>query len=360
MSSYQQQPYNAFGYQNPDQSFPQQQQQHTQAGGSGDNYYNLSNGNGNGYYGYANGQGIQHQQLNQQQQQQQQHYTPQYQQQLNQFQPQGHQQQQHTVQPQAIHGNSNGHTVSHQPYDPFQLGVMTGAGIHYNAVQQQQQYQQYYALNPVPQQPATLDPNLHRPALQPTISPSDSQPGSNASSHRNLHSVTPERLSTHSPDADDRISPIPGTLTGAYRPTRQKEGPVKAACLSCRHKKMKCDGAQPICLQVCPHRALTSFFRSIRSSIRSARRRASSAFTSSLSVGERERSERVGTVTASVHMKYRTCADLVVVAPSALQEFLKKLDVLLSVHDPSLSPGTSEANDDTAHVVRQFTSRDEV
>lgn len=27
-------------------------------------------------------------------------------------------------------------------------------------------------------------------------------------------------------------------------------GPVKAACLSCRQKKAKCDGAKPVCGQV--------------------------------------------------------------------------------------------------------------
>lgn len=277
MDAYAQQSYNAFGYQQPYQQPQQQQQQSHQhqqhqqtqqqlpqqnqqyqsqpeAGGSSNfytpvglnGYYGYANGSSNGY---ANGNGTNNGQLHAgQQQQQQQHYQPQFPDQLHQMQAQ---QQHYTIQPQAIHGNGNGQLNDHsgyQPYDPFQLGVLTGAGMHFNPIQQQQQYQHYYA----PIQQTTLDiNNIHRPSLQPTISPADSQPGSNASSHRNLHVITPDRVATHSPDKiDDRVSPQPGAVSGPARTGRQKEGPVKAACLSCRQKKAKCDGVQPVCTQV--------------------------------------------------------------------------------------------------------------
>jgi len=50
-----------------------------------------------------------------------------------------------------------------------------------------------------------------------------------------------------------------------------------------------------------------------------------------------------------------------VVAPSALKEFLKKLDGLLGLPDYSqtISPEASEALDDTINIVREFVSRDE-
>ena len=48
------------------------------------------------------------------------------------------------------------------------------------------------------------------------------------------------------------------------------------------------------------------------------------------------------------------------IAPSALQEFLKRLDGLLGLHDPALSPGVSEANEDTTDIVRKFTSKEEM
>lgn len=54
----------------------------------------------------------------------------------------------------------------------------------------------------------------------------------------------------HKPD----FSLDPG-LSGAGKwPKDSKDlaGPVKAACLSCRQKKAKCDGAKPVCGQVGP------------------------------------------------------------------------------------------------------------
>lgn len=48
------------------------------------------------------------------------------------------------------------------------------------------------------------------------------------------------------------------------------------------------------------------------------------------------------------------------IAPSALQEFLKRLDGLLGLHDPSLSPGVSDVNDDTTDIVRKFSSKEEM
>jgi len=52
----------------------------------------------------------------------------------------------------------------------------------------------------------------------------------------------------------------------------------------------------------------------------------------------------------------------VVVAPSALQEFLKRLDGLLGLPDYSntISPGASETSDDMTNVVRQFACRNEM
>jgi hypothetical protein len=48
------------------------------------------------------------------------------------------------------------------------------------------------------------------------------------------------------------------------------------------------------------------------------------------------------------------------VPPSALREFLKKLDTLVSVHKPGLSLGRLDVSGDTTDVVRMFTSREEV
>lgn len=44
-------------------------------------------------------------------------------------------------------------------------------------------------------------------------------------------------------------SQVNGSI-GRWKPDT-KEGPVKNACLSCRSKKAKCDGLQPVCGQVC-------------------------------------------------------------------------------------------------------------
>lgn len=107
--------------------------------------------------------------------------------------------------------------------------------------------------------------------------------------------------------------------TGKWRPDR--EAPVKNACLTCRGKKARCDGVRPICGQ-CSKKSLECVY------VKSRRG------------GARKKREAP--------------------PPSALQEFLKKLDGLVSVQDPSLSPGDSELGDDTTNVVRTFASREEL
>jgi hypothetical protein len=58
-------------------------------------------------------------------------------------------------------------------------------------------------------------------------------------------------------------------------------------------------------------------------------------------------------------MRLEETLTISVTAPSALQDFLKRLDGLLGLHDPSISPG-SDLPEDTTHIVRQFSSRDEM
>ncbi|WOO79444.1 Lysine biosynthesis regulatory protein LYS14 [Vanrija pseudolonga] len=98
-------------------------------------------------------------------------------------------------------------------------------------------------------------------------------------------------------------------------------GPVKAACLSCRQKKAKCDGTKPICGQ-CGRKNLECIY--IKSKRGGAR-------------------------------KKRTGA-----APSALQEFLKKLDGLLAVPHFDLHHAEPQDGDDPTNIVRSFASREEV
>ena len=42
-------------------------------------------------------------------------------------------------------------------------------------------------------------------------------------------------------------NPTPGNVYGDGPVVPFKEGPVKVACLTCRSKKAKCDGVQPVC-----------------------------------------------------------------------------------------------------------------
>ncbi|WWC67650.1 uncharacterized protein I206_101560 [Kwoniella pini CBS 10737] len=107
----------------------------------------------------------------------------------------------------------------------------------------------------------------------------------------------------------------------------QKSAPVKAACLSCRNKKAKCDGNQPVCGQC-------------------ARKNLECVFVKSRRGGARKRRP--------------------VMAPTALAEYLKKLDSLLTApaldHGPSTMSDDSDfdVNEDTTEVVRRFSSREEV
>ncbi|WRT65049.1 uncharacterized protein IL334_001991 [Kwoniella shivajii] len=106
-----------------------------------------------------------------------------------------------------------------------------------------------------------------------------------------------------------------------------KAAPVKAACLSCRTKKAKCDGKQPVCGQC-------------------ARKNLECVFVKSRRGGARKRRPAI--------------------APTALAEFLKKLDSLLMApsldHGPSTDASDSEIdpNEDTSEVVLQFATREEV
>jgi hypothetical protein len=162
-----------------------------------------------------------------------------------------------------VSGNGNGHDHGYnapQPqfmnpnYDPFELGVPTGTGMYFNPSMQYIQPQLFFNQQQQQQQQQATTNYLHRPTHeQSNISPNGSIPGSAQSSHLNLQSITPERQPTRTPEDDTHGSPLPTSLTGPTRSTqlgRQKEGPVKAACLSCRQKKAKCDGAKPICTQV--------------------------------------------------------------------------------------------------------------
>jgi hypothetical protein len=272
MATYQQGQYNSYGYpqNNPDSSYPQsssssnqnnqqyrfpqqpqqahqpqhpqqQHQQHQQQHQShaSNNYY--SSGPENGYYGFADA----HNQQNNQ------YYL------------------QPNTQSQGMNGHNNGngnmygnpsinglqdYYTQNVDYDPFALGVLTGPGMYFNPSllqypQQQQQQQPYYPQQKQELEPVATTSHLHRPN---TVSPTGSLPGSVQSSHRNLHSVTPDRART--PDGEDgNASPQPTSALGPVRAPmgRNREGPVKAACLSCRQKKAKCDGVKPICTQVC-------------------------------------------------------------------------------------------------------------
>lgn len=225
MAAYQQSYNNGYSYVQPTQQ--QQDQAGSSSGGGAGGYYP-----DNGYYGYSNGNGngngagnaLQH----------------------GYYQPQPPtQQQSFTMQPNAMHGNTS------SSYNPFDLGVLTGPGMMFAPSAMSQQQPQYLqaAYNGYVQ-PAALNDHAHRPSLQPSASPSGSHPNSNESSLRNIHTVTPDRATTHSPGEDHDRSPQPGMSAGPVRSIRQKEGPVKAACLSCRQKKAKCDGVQPVCTQV--------------------------------------------------------------------------------------------------------------
>ncbi|KAK4688928.1 pre-rRNA-processing protein TSR1, partial [Tremellales sp. Uapishka_1] len=90
-----------------------------------------------------------------------------------------------------------------------------------------------------------------------------------------------------------------------------------------------------------PNAVLVCIYHGIRSPVRVA--------DAAIPEGERYR-----------EMEGRKAQGSLVAAPSALQEFLKKLDGLLAVPDFSLSPGGSETSDDTTNIVRSFASREEV
>ncbi|WWD00275.1 hypothetical protein V866_007184 [Kwoniella sp. B9012] len=107
----------------------------------------------------------------------------------------------------------------------------------------------------------------------------------------------------------------------------QKSAPVKAACLSCRNKKAKCDGKQPVCGQC-------------------AKKNLECVFVKSRRGGARKRRPAI--------------------PPTALSEFLKKLDTLLMApgldHGPSRDSedGQIDPNEDTTNIVKRFSSREEV
>jgi hypothetical protein len=243
-----------FGYsqQQSDGSYPssstdqqQQQQQQQQYQNQNQNQHQQAgNGfSGNNYYGFADN-------------------TAQYQQQTQAYfgQPTNGVNQISLNDNAHVNGTGNGHAHAYNVqfmnpnYDPFELGVPTGTGMYFNPSMQYIQPQLFFNQQQQQQQQQPTTNYLHRPTHeQSNISPNGSIPGSAQSSHLNLQSITPERQHTRTPEGDSHGSPLPTSLTGPTRTTqagRQKEGPVKAACLSCRQKKAKCDGAKPICTQV--------------------------------------------------------------------------------------------------------------
>ncbi|WWC87197.1 uncharacterized protein L201_002083 [Kwoniella dendrophila CBS 6074] len=143
------------------------------------------------------------------------------------------------------------------------------------------------------------------------------------------------RESISPPGSDHTQMPIPhasssniGKWTGPTNgnASGQKSAPVKAACLSCRNKKAKCDGKQPVCGQC-------------------ARKNLECVFVKSRRGGARKRRP--------------------VVAPTALSEFLKKLDTLLTSpaldhESKALDDVKVDPNEDTTNVVKQFNSREEI
>ncbi|WWD22035.1 hypothetical protein CI109_106523 [Kwoniella shandongensis] len=138
--------------------------------------------------------------------------------------------------------------------------------------------------------------------------------------------------SSASPDGSEGTSSLPGGLVdgttgggegGIGKWTNPKAAPVKAACLSCRTKKAKCDGKQPVCGQ-CSRKGLECVF------VKSRRG------------GARKRRQ--------------------VVPPTALADYLKKLDDLLAapLHNDLGQETIDMTNEDTTNIVRQFSTREEV
>jgi hypothetical protein len=117
-----------------------------------------------------------------------------------------------------------------------------------------------------------------------------------------------------------------------------KEGPVKNACLSCRSKKAKCDGIQPVCGQVSVAAMQPRVWSRLTQQCQ--KKNIECVFVKSRRGGARKKKDNI--------------------APSALQEYLKRLDGLLGLHDPCVSPGVSEPNDDTTDIVRTFSSKEEM
>ncbi|WVF70097.1 hypothetical protein IAT40_004885 [Kwoniella sp. CBS 6097] len=114
---------------------------------------------------------------------------------------------------------------------------------------------------------------------------------------------------------------------GVGKWTGSKAAPVKAACLSCRTKKAKCDGKQPVCGQC-------------------AKKNLECVFVKSRRGGARKRRQ--------------------VLPPTALSEFLKKLDDLIAApameHDNFTPPppDLGGVQEDTTNIVKQFSTREEV
>ncbi|WVQ97788.1 hypothetical protein IAU59_004902 [Kwoniella sp. CBS 9459] len=119
---------------------------------------------------------------------------------------------------------------------------------------------------------------------------------------------------------------LDGGEGGVGKWTGSKAAPVKAACLSCRMKKAKCDGKQPVCGQC-------------------AKKNLECVFVKSRRGGARKRRQ--------------------VLPPTALSEFLKKLDDLIAApameHDTfTPPPEQGGVQEDTTNIVKQFSTRAEV
>ncbi|KAK8846726.1 hypothetical protein IAR55_005813 [Kwoniella newhampshirensis] len=143
-------------------------------------------------------------------------------------------------------------------------------------------------------------------------------------------SSTFDEGSSVSPDGSAGTSSLPGgTVDGGHgeggigKWTNPKPAPVKAACLSCRTKKAKCDGTRPVCGQ-CSRKGLECVF------VKSRRG------------GARKRRQ--------------------VIPPTALSEYLKKLDSLLAapMHNDLGQETIDLTVEDTTNIVRQYSTREEV
>ncbi|WVW78770.1 hypothetical protein I302_100732 [Kwoniella bestiolae CBS 10118] len=156
--------------------------------------------------------------------------------------------------------------------------------------------------------------------------PQDQQQYHNMSDPSSVSPLGSDLNLNQQPKASGSTSGI-GKWNAPVQAQGPKAAPVKAACLSCRNKKAKCDGKQPVCGQC-------------------ARKNLECVFVKSRRGGARKRRP--------------------VIAPTALSEFLKKLDTLLMApaldHGPASGSDDAEVdlNQDTTNIVKRFSTAEEV